>query len=219
MALAETAPQTGGDRRSHHTTCRRTNLPQPLLCKEGSCPLHAPLRICVPTSAYIRRWNVIAATALLAVAGCNSNQSPTTSQETSTGGTTASTQTGQKRGELEVGFLPVTCHLTCPVTDFATRTSGKNRFVSKRFSDFPTVVETIKSERMLATFMIAPLAMKLREQGVPVKICYLGHRDGSTVMVAKDSPAKSLRDLKGKKFAIPSKYSNQYLVISKLMQD
>src|SRR5499427_7782489 len=88
-----------------------------------------------------------------------------------------------------------------------------------RFTDFPTVVESIKSGRLEATFMIAPLAMKLREQGVPVKILYLGHRDGSTVMVQKDSPAKSLRDLRGKVFAIPSKYSNQNLVIHKLMED
>jgi NitT/TauT family transport system substrate-binding protein len=88
-----------------------------------------------------------------------------------------------------------------------------------RFTDFPTMVETMKSGNLKATFMIVPLAMKLREQGVPVKICYLGHRDGSTVMVAKDSTAKSLRDLKGKTFAIPSKYSNQNLVIRKLMED
>jgi NitT/TauT family transport system substrate-binding protein len=67
--------------------------------------------------------------------------------------------------------------------------------------------------------MIAPLAMKLREQGVPVKICYLGHRDGSTVIVRADLPAKDLRDLRGKTFAIPSKYSNQNLVIHKLMED
>ena len=67
--------------------------------------------------------------------------------------------------------------------------------------------------------MIAPLAMKLREQGVPVKIAYLGHRDGSTVIVRKDLPAQSLRDLRGKTFGIPSKYSNQYLVIRKLMED
>jgi NitT/TauT family transport system substrate-binding protein len=67
--------------------------------------------------------------------------------------------------------------------------------------------------------MIAPLAMKLREQGVPVRIAYLGHRDGSTVIVRKDLPAKSLKDLAGKVFAIPSKYSNQYLVIRKLMKD
>ncbi|HYP29046.1 MAG TPA: ABC transporter substrate-binding protein [Blastocatellia bacterium] len=109
--------------------------------------------------------------------------------------------------------------MTCPVTDYATRTSTGTRFESQRFTDFPTIVETVKGDRLEATFMIAPLAMKLREQGVPVKIVYLGHRDGSTVMVRNDLPAKDLRDLRGKTFAIPSKYSNQYLVIRKLMED
>ena len=124
-----------------------------------------------------------------------------------------------RRETLAVGFLPVTCHLTCPVTDFASKTSHTTRFESERFTDFPTVVETVKSGRLDATFMIAPLAMKLREQGVKVRIAYLGHRDGSTVMVRKDLPARSLKDLEGRVFAIPSKYSNQYLVIRKLMKD
>ena len=123
------------------------------------------------------------------------------------------------RQQLKVGFLPVTCHLTCPVTDFATRTSRTTQFVSQRFNDFPTVVETMKAGRLEASFMIAPLAMKLREQGMPVKILYLGHRDGSEVMVRRDLPATSLRDLRGKVFAIPSIYSNQNLVIHKLMED
>jgi NitT/TauT family transport system substrate-binding protein len=125
----------------------------------------------------------------------------------------------QARQQLKVGFLPVTCHLTCPVTDFATRTSRTTQFVSQRFNDFPTVVETMKAGRLEASFMIAPLAMKLREQGLPVKILYLGHRDGSEVMVRRDLPATSLRDLRGKVFAIPSIYSNQNLVIHKLMED
>jgi NitT/TauT family transport system substrate-binding protein len=123
------------------------------------------------------------------------------------------------RDTLAVGFLPVTCHLTCPVTDYASKTSRRTRFESQRFTDFPTVVETLKSGRLDATFMIAPLAMKLREQGVKVKIAYLGHRDGSTVMVRKDLPAKTLKDLRGKTFALPSKYSNQNLVIRKLLMD
>jgi NitT/TauT family transport system substrate-binding protein len=123
------------------------------------------------------------------------------------------------RDTLKVGFLPVTCHLTCPVTDYASKTSRSARFESQRFTDFPTMVETVKSGRLQATFMIAPLAMKLREQGLRVKIAYLGHRDGSTVMVRKDLPVKSLKDLKGRTFAIPSKYSNQSLVIRKLMRD
>ena len=81
------------------------------------------------------------------------------------------------------------------------------------------MVEAIKAGHLDAGFMIAPLAMKLREQGVPVRICYLGHRDGTTIMVRKNDPAKDLRDLRGKRVAIPSKYSNQNLVIRKLMED
>ena len=123
-------------------------------------------------------------------------------------------------GKLAVGFLPVTCHLTCPVTDFATRnTRTGTRFDAERYLDFPTVAEAIKARRLSASFMLAPLAMVLRAQGVPIKIVYLGHRDGSTVMVAKNSTARTLRDLRGKTFARPSRYSNQYLVIVKLMED
>lgn len=129
------------------------------------------------------------------------------------------------RKALIVGFLPVTCHLTCPVTDFASRTSSTTRFDSQRFTDFPTMVEAIKGGRLQATFMIVPLAMRLREQGVPVKICYLGHRDGSEIMVQKDlkdaqgKPVTDLRGLRGKVVAIPSRFSNQNLVIHKLMED
>ena len=122
--------------------------------------------------------------------------------------------------ELSIGFLPVTCHLTCPVTDFASKTTQSNtNFDSRLFTDFPTVVSALEAKQIQATFMIAPLAMKLREQGVPVKICYLGHRDGSEIVVGKNSSIRSIADLKGKKMALPSLFSNQNFVIHKLMQD
>src|SRR6202142_4745497 len=82
-------------------------------------------------------------------------------------------QWSDRREVLKVGFLPVTCHLTCPVTDFASKASKSTRFESQRFTDFPTMAESIKAGRIEAAFMIAPLAMKLREEGVPVKILYL----------------------------------------------
>jgi NitT/TauT family transport system substrate-binding protein len=122
--------------------------------------------------------------------------------------------------ELTVGFLPVTCHLTCPVTDFASKTTQTStNFNSRVFSDFPTVVSALEAKQVQATFMIVPLAMKLREQGVPVKICYLGHRDGSEIVVGKESKIRSLMDLKGKKVAVPSLFSNQNFVMHKLMSD
>ena len=136
---------------------------------------------------------------------------------------TDSSHTGpneKAKQSLTIGYLPVTCHLTCPVTDFASHTTASNtNFNSQRFTDFPTVVDALKAKQIMATFMIAPLAMKLREDGVPVKICYLGHRDGSEIIIAKNNPAKDLRDMKGKTIAVPSLYSNQNLVIHKLMEN
>src|SRR5450432_4499827 len=122
--------------------------------------------------------------------------------------------------ELTVGYLPVTCHLTCPVTDFASKTTQTSTNVNSRvFSDFPTVVSALEAKQIQATFMIVPLAMKLREQGVPVKICYLGHRDGSEIVVGKYSRIRNMLDFKGRKVAIPSLYSNQNFVFHKLMED
>ncbi len=67
--------------------------------------------------------------------------------------------------------------------------------------------------------MLAPLAMKLREQGVPIKIVYLGHRDGTALMVRTGSDIHSIRDLKNKTIAVPNRYSNQFLIIFKALRD
>ena len=45
--------------------------------------------------------------------------------------------------------------------------------------------------------------MALREQGVPVKIVYLGHRDGTALMVGKDSEIDRSRICAGKSIAMP----------------
>lgn len=75
------------------------------------------------------------------------------------------------------------------------------------------------SGHLPATFMLAPLAIKLREQGVPIKIVYLGHRDGTAIMVHKDSTIFSITDLRGKTVAVPNRYSNQYLIFFKALHD
>lgn len=57
------------------------------------------------------------------------------------------------------------------------------------------------------------MAIKLREEGVPIKIVYLGHRDGSAVMVHKDSGIFRTEDLRGRTIAVPNRYSNQRLLL------
>jgi NitT/TauT family transport system substrate-binding protein len=62
------------------------------------------------------------------------------------------------------------------------------------------------------------MAIALREQGVPIKIVYLGHRDGTAVMVHKDSQIYSMKDLRGKRVAVPNRYSNQRLLFFRALK-
>ena len=70
-----------------------------------------------------------------------------------------------------------------------------------------------RPQDMPASFILAPMAMALREQGVKIKIVHLGHRDGSAVMVHKDSQIFQTTDLRGKTIAVPGRYANQRLII------
>ena len=116
-------------------------------------------------------------------------------------------------------FFPVTCHLTCPVTDFINKQmTGESIFEPVRFNGWPELKEAYLSGYTPATFILAPMAMALREQGVPIKIVYLGHRDGSAVMVHKDSNIWRMEDLRGKKIAVPNRYSNQRLLIFRALK-
>jgi NitT/TauT family transport system substrate-binding protein len=62
------------------------------------------------------------------------------------------------------------------------------------------------------------MAIALREQGVPIKIVYLGHRDGTAMMVHKDSDIHRIEDLRGKKIAVPNRFSNQRLIIYRALK-
>jgi NitT/TauT family transport system substrate-binding protein len=79
--------------------------------------------------------------------------------------------------------------------------------------------EAVLSDDLEASFILAPLAMVLREQGVPLKIVYLGHRDGTALMVHKDSDIHRIQELRGKTIAIPNRYSNQHLILFKALED
>jgi len=126
----------------------------------------------------------------------------------------------QGRQALTVAFIPVTCHLTCPVTDYASKTSTTGtEFDAMRFGEFPSIIEALKTKKLLAGFLTVPIAMKMREQGAPIRICCLGHRDGSQLTIRKEDPAKSLRDMRGKTIAIPSPFSNENFFVNKMMRD
>jgi NitT/TauT family transport system substrate-binding protein len=87
------------------------------------------------------------------------------------------------------------------------------------FQGFPEIKEALISNRMQAGFMVAPMAIALRSQGVPIKIVYLGHRYGSAVVVQKDGPVRKVSDLRSRRIAIPSRFSDERLIVLKSLKE
>ena len=125
----------------------------------------------------------------------------------------------EERRKFNVAYIPVTCHLACPVTDYISKYSEAGQiFLPTMFQGFPEIKEALISSKMQAAFIVAPLAIALRSQGVPIKVVYLGHRYGSAVVVRKDGPIYRVPDLKGRVVAIPSRFSDERLILFRAMK-
>jgi NitT/TauT family transport system substrate-binding protein len=121
--------------------------------------------------------------------------------------------------KLNVAYIPVTCHLTCPVTDYISRRSASgNIFLPRMFQGFPEIKEALISNKVQAAFMVAPMAIALRSQDVPIRIVYLGHRYGSAVVVRKEDRIQTFADLKGRTIAVPSRFSDERLIVFRVMK-
>ena len=121
--------------------------------------------------------------------------------------------------KINVAYIPVTCQLTCPVTDYISKLSQNGEiFLPRLFQGFPEIKEALISNRMQAAFIVAPLAIALKSQGVPIKVVYLGHRYGSAVVVKKNGPIKTFADMRGHTIAIPSRFSDERLLVFRAMK-
>jgi NitT/TauT family transport system substrate-binding protein len=105
------------------------------------------------------------------------------------------------------------------VTDYISRFSKAGEiFLPRMFQGFPEIKEALISDKMQAGFMVAPMAIALRSQGVPIRIVYLGHRYGSAVVVRKNGPVKTFADMRGRVIAIPSRFSDERLIVFRVMK-
>jgi NitT/TauT family transport system substrate-binding protein len=125
----------------------------------------------------------------------------------------------EEKRRLNIAYIPVTCHLTCPVTDYISKFSRSGEiFLPRMFQGFPEIKEALIANRIQAGFMVAPMVIALRAQGVPLRIVYLGHRYGSAIVVQKEGPVKTFPDLRGRTIAVPSRFSDERLLVFQAMR-
>jgi len=115
--------------------------------------------------------------------------------------------------------MPVISNLAAPLLDYVSKDSGKIYFKAMKFSSFAEMAEALRNDEIQAAFMIAPLAIVLRQQGEDVKVVYIGNRHESSLVTRKKLNISTIADLKGKTVAVPTRYSGHYISLLKLMDE
>jgi len=119
-----------------------------------------------------------------------------------------------------MGYMPVITNLAAPLLDAASvREEAPVRFRAVKFASFAEMAEALRNDRIQAAFIIAPLAIVLHQQGVDVRVVYIGNRHESTFVVRKELQAASIMDLVGRTVAVPMRFSGHNLALLKMTAD
>ncbi len=115
-----------------------------------------------------------------------------------------------------IGYMPVVSNLSVPIMAEAASLNKVPQLEPIKFSSFADMADALRHGQLDAAFMIAPLAIALRQQGVDIKICYIGNRHESTMVVRKD--IVNIRELAGRSVAVPLRYSGHYILLRELCE-
>ncbi len=125
-----------------------------------------------------------------------------------------------KRPVVTMGYMPVITNLAAPLLDYASiDKKSPIRYRALKFASFAEMAEALRNNEIQAAFIIAPLAVVLRQQGENVKVVYIGNRHESTFVVRQDLHVRSLAELAGRTVAVPMRYSGHYLLLLKLLAE
>ncbi len=120
---------------------------------------------------------------------------------------------------VRMGYMPVVTNLAAPLLDYVSRHRSDVHFQAVKFSSFAEMAEALRNDSIQAAFIIAPLAVVLRQQGVDVKVVLIGNRNESTLVARKTLNAKRLEDLSGGTIAVPMRYSGHNLCLLKKIEE
>ncbi|MEW6265773.1 MAG: sigma-70 family RNA polymerase sigma factor [Thermodesulfobacteriota bacterium] len=119
------------------------------------------------------------------------------------------------RSIIRVGHLPITDHLLAMVShhrhdqaDFEIRL--------QKFLSWPGLVTSLLGGRLDAAFVMAPLAMHLRNKGAPLVYVLDGHHNGSAITLPREGSIKTLEAVK--RMGLPYTISTQRIILASLLE-
>ncbi|MEK4423729.1 ABC transporter substrate-binding protein [Solibacillus sp. FSL K6-1523] len=115
---------------------------------------------------------------------------------------------------IKIGYLPIT-HAVPLYMQAATEYNDYQLELVK-FGSWPELMDALNTGAIDGASVLIQLAMNVKEKGIDLKAVALGHRDGNVLIGGKD--ISSVEDLKGKSFAIPSRFSTHNILLYEMLQ-
>lgn len=128
-------------------------------------------------------------------------------------------ETGSSAGDgekptIKIGYLPIT-HAVPLYMQNDEKYEDYNLELVK-FGSWPELMDALNTGAIDGASVLIQLAMNAKEKGIDLKAVALGHRDGNVLIGGKD--INSVEELKGKSFAIPSRFSTHNILLYEMLK-
>lgn len=118
---------------------------------------------------------------------------------------------------VRIAYLPITHALPLFAEKETLSSNPPFQIELVRYGSWPELMDALATGKVDGASILAPLAVKAKEQGIDVKATLLGHRDGNVIIVRPE--ITSATDLRGKVFAIPHKQSSHKLLLDQFLEN
>lgn len=119
---------------------------------------------------------------------------------------------------VKIAYLPITHALPVFVEKELQDKTGNNFEIELvKYGSWPELMDALNTGHVDGASVLIELAMKAREQGIGIKAVALGHKDGNVVVVA--DKINTVKDLKGKTFAIPHRQSSHNILLNQMLKN
>ncbi len=118
---------------------------------------------------------------------------------------------------LKIAYLPITHALPLFKTKELLESQGNVRVELVKYGGWSELMDALNTGRVDGASVLIEMAMKAKEQGIPLELVALGHRDGNVVITSNN--ITSPEELRGKTFAIPNIQSSHYILLQQLLKN
>ena len=112
---------------------------------------------------------------------------------------------------FRVGYMPISDHLLAMCADRLSQGRGLP-LCSKRYLSWAALADDLRRGRLDAAFIMAPLALRLRQSGTPLAYVMDGHHDGSSLSLSRRSERRE-------RMGLPGECSTHHVLLDHLLRE